>query len=76
MHKFAGALLLLPALCAAAQRAEFTAAGDFSEAAIVRGVKADKAQCDRIANAVWAVTADAGAECLKYWTAGDRKSVV
>ena len=70
MHKFAGALLLLPALCAAAQRAEFTAAGDFSEAAIVRGVKADKAQCDRIANAVWAVTADAGAECLKYWTAG------
>ncbi len=71
MHKFAAALLLLSAaLCTAAQRVEFTEAGDFSEAAIMRGVKADKVQCDQIAHAVWAVTADAGAECLKYWTAG------
>jgi hypothetical protein len=51
-------------------RAEFSDAGDFSEAAILSGVKATQAQCAAAANTVWAATARSGAECIKYWKAG------
>jgi len=68
---------LLPLFLAAAftahaadGRVEFSAEGDFSEEAIRRGVKATKAQCDRLEDAVWVSTPDHGEECLKYWAAG------
>ncbi len=51
-------------------RAAFSAAGDFSEAALRSGVAATKAECERVANAVWAHTRDHGEECLRYWAAG------
>lgn len=51
-------------------RVEFSEAGDFSEAAITRGVRATKAQCASVENAVWAETKNSGAECLKYWKGG------
>lgn len=51
-------------------RFEFSDAGDFSESAILHGVKATQAQCAAAANTVWAATASSGAECLKYWKAG------
>lgn len=51
-------------------RAEFSDAGDFSESAILSGVKATQAQCAAAANTVWAATPHSGAECLKYWKAG------
>jgi dienelactone hydrolase len=51
-------------------RAGFSDAGDFSESAILSGVKATQAQCTDAANTVWAATTRSGAECLKYWKAG------
>lgn len=51
-------------------RVEFSDAGDFSEAAIVRGVQATPAQCAAATNSVWADAKEAGAECLKYWKSG------
>ena len=51
-------------------RVNFSAAGDFSESAIRRGVKATREQCDKVENAVWVSTKDHGEECLKYWAAG------
>lgn len=69
----AKAAVLLALACASgaasAQRTEFTAEGDFSEAAIRRGVKATQAQCDAVPNGLWAADRDGG-ECLKYWAAG------
>jgi pimeloyl-ACP methyl ester carboxylesterase len=60
---------LLPSQ-AAKDRIEFSAAGDFSEAALRSGVKATKAVCDSVDNAVWASTSDHGEECLRYWAGG------
>ena len=51
----AAALLLLPALgYAAPERIEFSEAGDFSELAITRGVKASREQCDKDSYEPWA----------------------
>ncbi|HET6827418.1 MAG TPA: hypothetical protein VFH35_01980, partial [Ramlibacter sp.] len=63
--------LVLACACAPvlAQRIEFTPEGDFSEAAVRRGVKATQAQCDAVPNGLWAADRDGG-ECLKYWSAG------
>jgi hypothetical protein len=55
---------------AAADRLPFNAAGDFSEAALRRGVQANKEACNTIDNAVWASTREHGQECLRYWAAG------
>jgi len=55
---------------AAPARIEFSAAGDFSAAALRSGVKATKAACERVDNAVWASTRGYGEECLRYWAAG------
>lgn len=65
----AAAIAVLPSH-AAEDRVEFSTDGDFSEAAIRRGVKATRAQCEKVENAVWVSTPDHGEECLKYWTAG------
>lgn len=57
-------------------RADFTEAGDFSEAAVLSGVQATQAQCAQTVNAVWAAPASTGGECLRYWAAGfDKVSV-
>ena len=55
------------------QEISFSADGDFSEAAIRRGVKAAKEQCEKVDNAIWVRTKDDGEECLKYWAAGFTK---
>lgn len=55
-------------------RVEFTEAGDFSETAIVNGVKASQEQCTKTPNSVWAVAGN-HAECLRYWAAGFDKAV-
>jgi hypothetical protein len=70
MWGLASALLAPAASHAQCGRAEFSDAGDFSESAILRGVKATQAQCAAAANTVWAATASSGAECIKYWKAG------
>jgi hypothetical protein len=70
MSGLASALLAPAASHAQFGRTEFSDAGDFSESAILRGVKATQAQCAAVANTVWAATANSGAECLKYWKAG------
>lgn len=57
-------------LAGAAERIAFTERGDFSEAAIRRGVEATKKQCDKVTGAVWASTSDHGAECIRFWIAG------
>lgn len=44
--------------------------GDFSEAALRNGVRATQEQCDRLPNAVWAVTPHGDSACLKYWAVG------
>lgn len=67
------ALFTTPATWAQFGRIEFSEAGDFSEAAIVRGVKATQEQCAKLPNTVWAV-AGSNAECLRYWTAGFEKT--
>lgn len=59
-----------PPIHAAEGRVEFSPEGEFSEAAIRRGVKATKTRCEGLPNAVWVSTPDHGEECLKYWTAG------
>lgn len=66
------AAALLMSLSAHAQfgRADFSDAGDFSEAAILRGVSATAGQCQTAANAVWVETKNSGSECLKYWKSG------
>src|SRR4051794_13339416 len=51
-------------------RVDFSDSGDFSESAILSGVRATQEQCATAANSVWANTKDSGAECLKYWAAG------
>ena len=51
-------------------RLDFAEAGDFSEAAVVRGVKAVEAQCQASRHAIWADAGSAGAECLRVWVAG------
>lgn len=51
-------------------RLEWTESGDFSEAAVVRGVKATASQCQVSPHAVWADAGAAGAECLRVWSAG------
>lgn len=51
-------------------RIAFSDAGDFSEAAIVRGVQATQAQCAAASHAVWAQVPGGEAECIQYWTAG------
>ena len=67
----AAVLLALACACGPvlAQRIEFTAEGDFSEAAVRRGIKATQVQCDAVPNGLWAPDPDGG-ECLKYWAAG------
>ncbi|MEO8020770.1 hypothetical protein [Polaromonas sp.] len=63
--------LLMPATNQAQfGRVDFSEPGDFSESAILRGVKATQAQCAAAANTVWSATTSSGAECLKYWKAG------
>ena len=64
------ALLLALPVQAQLGRAEFSDAGDFSEAAILSGVSATAAQCQTAANTVWVETKNAAAECLKHWKAG------
>jgi hypothetical protein len=49
---------------------EISEAGDFSENALRNGVRATREQCDRLGNAVWAVTPEGETACLKYWSAG------
>ena len=51
-------------------RLDFSEAGDFSESAVVRGVRATEAQCRAARNTVWANAGDAGAECLRVWSSG------
>src|SRR5512144_2923845 len=69
-----------------ADRVEFSAAGNFSATAVRRGVKATRAQCLPLDNAVWVDgvprdtegdASDGGnaeaapeGECLRYWAAG------
>lgn len=48
----------------------FSAEGDFSEAAILKGVHATQAQCAQTPQAVWAAPANGEGECLRYWAAG------
>jgi hypothetical protein len=59
--------------CALDGRVDFSAEGDFSVSAILRGVKATKAQCEQVENTVWASTKDHGSEWLRYWVAGFRE---
>ena len=63
-------LVVLAGPVRAAEPVPFTAAGDFSEAAVMRGVIATKAQCVAVANAVWASNREDGQACIKYWSAG------
>ncbi|GAA5160109.1 hypothetical protein [Viridibacterium curvum] len=73
MRKALFALTVVAGLsvCAtAAERIEFTEQGDFSKFAVRVGVQATRAQCARVANAVWADAGDYGAECLRFWAAG------
>jgi hypothetical protein len=64
-----------PARGAPSDRIEFTASGNFSETAVRRGVRATRAQCAPLADAVWVDViaggdgADEG-ECLRFWAAG------
>ena len=51
-------------------RADFSDAGDFSEAAILSGVIATSTQCQTAAKTVWVETKNSGFECLKYWKGG------
>jgi pimeloyl-ACP methyl ester carboxylesterase len=53
-----------------AGRIELTETGDFSEAAVVRGVKATQAQCLAVSHSVWADAGPVGAECLRVWATG------
>jgi pimeloyl-ACP methyl ester carboxylesterase len=78
MHqKLARTTLVLAILCTVSLnsqalygRENFTEAGDFSEAAILNGVRATQSQCTQTANAVWAAPSTTDAECLRYWAAG------
>lgn len=63
-------LLLSAQAFALVGRLPFTEAGDFSEAAVVRGVAATREQCQLARHAVWADAGRDGAECLRYWVAG------
>jgi len=65
----ASALVALPSQ-AQVKRVAFSDKGDFSEAALMSGVRATEAQCNATANSVWAQTKNSGAECLKYWKGG------
>jgi hypothetical protein len=64
-----------PARGAPSDRIEFTASGNFSETAVRRGVRASRAQCAPLADAVW-VDAIAGGddadegECQLFSAAG------
>lgn len=51
-------------------RVPFTAEGDFSENAILKGVRATQEQCAQTPQAVWAAPTGGEAECLRYWAAG------
>lgn len=67
----AAALLLAQGTAAASGRLDWPAAdAPFTDEQVVQGVKADKAQCDATAGAVWAQPAGVQGECLRYWHAG------
>ncbi len=70
----AAAFAAVPSAGASARIAEpaleMTPEGDFSEQALRRGVRATRAQCDALANAVWVSTRDHGEACVRYWAAG------
>jgi dienelactone hydrolase len=74
MRLFVLFALLLAPLVARAEREEFTAAGNFSEATVQHGVRATREQCAKVDNAVWAATKEHGEECIKYWAAGLARS--
>ncbi len=65
-------------LCAGAQtgRLPFSDEGNFSEAAVLRGVAATREQCHLASHAAWADAGRFGAECLRYWSAGLGKAPV
>ena len=60
----------LSGLVHSAEPVTFTESGDFSEAAVMRGVLATQAQCEAVANTVWASTPKHGQACIKYWSTG------
>jgi hypothetical protein len=51
----------------------FDERGDFSEAALAHGVRAEEVQCRRVASAVWVPATPHRGECLRYWAAGFRE---
>ncbi len=61
---------LQPAPASAATPVPFSAAGDYSEEALLRGVEATQAQCDAVSGTVWADAGVHGQACIKYWSAG------
>ncbi len=63
-------LALCGGLARSAAPVPFSLAGDFSEAAIVRGVLTTQQQCETVSNAVWAHTREHGQACIRYWSAG------
>jgi len=66
-------LLLLPATEVKAffGRVDFTVEDDFSEASILRGIKANQEQCKSAGNAaIWASVNRDLEECIKYWGSG------
>lgn len=54
----------------AAAPVTFSAAGDYSEDALLRGVQATQAQCDAVSGTVWVDAGPHGQACIKYWSAG------
>lgn len=67
---FLALLASRPGPAAAATSVPFTAAGDYSEEALLRGVSATQAQCAEVSGTVWADAGPLGQACIKYWTAG------
>jgi len=63
------AIGLIPPAWAAAP-VTFSAAGDYSEDALLRGVQATQAQCNEVPGTVWADAGPHGQACIKYWSAG------
>lgn len=47
----------------------FSPAGEFSEAAVLRGVQTTQQECESVPQAVWAISRDHGQACIRYWSA-------
>lgn len=65
------ALSLASPAQAFSERVDFSASDDFSEASVIRGIRATEEQCRSLpGQAVWARTEEGEAECIKYWAHG------